>query len=206
MTGIQARERLNSDLPMRPQKIERQELEYIRHGTQSLIASFSVAQGTVLAPLIQETRNEADFCQHIEQVIQTDPKAQWIFIMDQLNTHKSESLVQFVAQHGQLKQDLGIKGKQGILKAMVSREQFLKDPQHRIRIVYTPKHCSWLNQIEIWFSILVKKLLKRESFPSKQTLKDKIKHFIEYFNRTMARPFKWKYKGEMIKLYGSDNS
>lgn len=203
MTGLQALERIHPDLPMEPGKIQRVEFEYKRHGTQSLIASFSVARGTVVTPLVQETRTETDFCKHLEAVIGTDPQARWIFVMDQLNTHQSESLVRLVARHSGMTQALGIKGKSGILKTMKTRADFLQDPTHSVRLVYTPKHSSWLNQIECWFSILVRKLLKRASFTSTKQLRQRILDFIEYFNRTMAKPFKWSYRGTPIKLAGS---
>ncbi len=97
----------------------------------------------------------------IQQTIASDPQGQWIFIVDQLNTHQSESLVRWVATACQLDLDLGIKGESGILQSMATRAAFLQDPTHRIRFVYTPKHTSWLNQIELWFSILVRRLLNR---------------------------------------------
>lgn len=198
MTGIQALERLHPTLPMEPGKPERREFEYIRHGTQTLIANFEVATGMVITPTVGQTRTEDDFVEHIRRTIQTDPQAQWIFVMDQLNTHKSEALVRLVAQECTLTIDLGEKGKSGVLKSMESREAFLKSLAHRIRFVYTPKHASWLNQVEIWFSILVRKLLRRASFKSIEELRERILAFIEYFNKTMAKPFKWTYKGRPL--------
>lgn len=198
MTGIQALERLHPSLPMKPGKPERPEFEYIRHGTQTLIANLEVATGMVITPSVGQTRTEEDFVEHIRRTIQTDPQAQWIFVMDQLNTHKSEALVRLVAQECQLNIDLGVKGKSGVLKSLETRETFLRCLEHRVRFLYTPKHASWLNQVEIWFSILVRKLLRRASFASIGDLRKRILTFIDYFNKTMAKPFKWTYKGRPL--------
>jgi putative transposase len=195
MTGIQAIERLFASHRMKPKQVEKIEFEYIRHGTQTLIANWHIAKGQVLTPSIGATRTEEDFVQHISQTVDTEPDAGWIFIVDQLNIHKSESLVRLVAQRCQMEIDLGIKEKSGILQSMSTRAAFLSDPAHRIRFVYIPKHTSWLNQIECWFSILMRRFLKRSNFISTDDLKQKILEFISYYNKTLAKPFIWKFQG-----------
>jgi hypothetical protein len=195
MTGIQALERAYPTESATPGQVERQEFEYIRHGTQSLIANWQVATGTVLCPSIADTRTEADFATHIETTVKTEPNAGWVFIVDQLNTHKSETLVRLVDRCCDLKIDLGEKAKSGILKSMQTRAAFLSESSHRIRFVYVPKHSSWLNQIECWFSVIVRRLLKRGNFTSTQDLRQQILDFIAYFNRVLAKPFNWKFKG-----------
>ena len=198
-TGIQALERKHPDKPMQPGRVTLREHEYIRHGTQTLIANLEVATGQCVAPSLGDTRKEKDFVAHIKQTVAQDPRGIWIFIVDQLNTHKSESLVRFVAHKVGIEDDLGIKGKKGILKSQATRAAFLQDEAHRIRFVYTPTHTSWLNQIEIWFSILVRRLLKRGSFSSVNELCERILAFIDYFNKTMAKPFKWTYAGRPLQ-------
>ncbi len=195
MTGIQALERLFASHRMKPKQVEKIEFEYIRHGTQTLIANWHIAKGQVITPSIGVTRTEEDFVQHISKTVDTDPDAGWIFIVDQLNIHKSESLVRLVAQRCQMEIDLGIKEKSGILQSMSTRAAFLSDPAHRIRFVYIPKHTSWLNQIECWFSILMRRFLKRSNFISTDDLKQKILKFISYYNKTLAKPFIWKFHG-----------
>lgn len=205
-TGIQALERKHPTLPMKPKTsekpglVERREFEYVRHGTLCLIANFEVATGRILAPSVGPTRTEEDFVAHLEKTLEADPEGEWIFVTDGLNTHRPEGLVRRVAERCSLDEKLGAKGKSGILQSMKTRRAFLTDASHRIRFVYTPKRCSWLNQVEIWFSILVRRLLKRASFTSLTNLEERILAFIDYFNQTMAKPFKWTCKGRPLKI------
>jgi transposase len=178
---------------MGPGRVQSREFEYVRHGTLCLIANLEVWCGGIIAPSVGPTRTEQDFVAHVEQTVNSDPLAGWVFIVDNLNTHQSESLVLYVAEACGIKEDLGRKGKSGVLKSQASRAAFLGEAGHRIRFVYTPKHCSWLNQIEIWFSVLVRKLLKRSSFSSLEDLRERMLRFIDYFNRTMAKPIDWLY-------------
>jgi transposase len=200
-TGIQALERVAPDQGMQPGRIHRREFEYKRHGTQCLIGSFEVVSGQVLSPSVGPTRTEEDFVRHIEGTLAWHPHSHWVIIVDQLNTHCSEGLVRLVAKRcGIDEQTLGKKGQRGILRSLKSRQKFLSDTSHRIRFVYTPKHTSWLNQIEIWFSILTRRLLKRTSFRSTQDLKERILAFIDYFNRTLAKPFRWTFTGRVLQV------
>lgn len=197
-TGIQAIERAAAARPMKPGLPEKQEFNYDRHGTLCLTANLDVATGKIVCPTIGPTRTEEDFMGHVARTVASDPQGGWVFICDQLNTHQSELLVGLVTWVCGLVVDLGVKGKSGILKSQATRRAFLEDPSHRVRFLYTPRHASWMNQIEIWFGILVRRALKRASFTSQEELQQRLLAFIDYFNRTMAKPYRWTYTGRPL--------
>jgi hypothetical protein len=201
MTGVQAVERAAPGLPMARGKVERREFEYVRHGTRTFIVNFDVVSGRVIVPSCGPTRTEADFLAHVQRTVASDPSAtRWHFVSDNLDTHCSASLVRYVAEVSGITEDLGKKEHHGILRSRASRAAFLHEPSHKIVFHYTPKHASWMNQVEIWFSILMRKLLRRGSFTSVADLETKVLAFIDYFNRTMAKPFKWTYQGKPLRV------
>lgn len=197
MTSLQANERRADTKLPRPGQSGKRECQYTRHGTLSLTGSWHVVLGQIIHTTIDATRNGQDFADHVEQTIQTDPDAKWIFVMDNLNTHYGEEIVRRIARlHGIAEDTLGDKKKRrGILGSTKSRREFLSDPSHRIRFVFIPKHSSWLNQIEVVFGIISKRVMRHGSFTSTEDLKSKLLAFTEYFNRTFARPFNWTYTG-----------
>ena len=176
MTGIQALERIAPSLPIRPGKVERREFEYVRHGTKALIAVFDVVTGTVA-----DTRTEADFVAFLKDLLASAPPT-----------------MSWRASAASTKPRSAARDARASSPARPAAKAFLTGQRHRITFHFTPKHASWLNQIEIWFSILVRKLLRRASFASKADLKNRIERFIDYFNQTMAKPFRSTWAGRPL--------
>lgn len=197
-TGIQALERISPDLPVRPGMPALREYEYKRHGTLCLFGNFHVPTGKILAPLIRQTRTEVDYLENLENLILSDPTAGYRIIADNLTTHCSESLVRYVATSCNIDEPLGKKGVRGVLKSVASRVAFLTDPTHRIHFLFTPRHCSWLNQIEIWFGTLRRKVTRWMTFTSLDELENAILSFIDYYNTTLAHPYNWTYEGKIL--------
>ena len=174
-------------------KLKRIESEYIRNGTTCLIASRNIKTGKLNAYTLGQTRKEEDFLGHVQEIVATQPGKKHIIICDQLNTHKSASLVRWVASlcYGTI--ELGAKGKDGILKSQKSRMEFLENERHHVRFLYTPKHCSWMNQIENWFGTLQRKVIKHGEFNSVDSLEKQISDFICYYNNILSKPINWAF-------------
>jgi len=195
-TGIQALKRIAEAQGMQIGKCRRIEYEYERKGTICLMAALDVGQGKIAHHRLNDTRNEADFLTFARETVGKFPaNHEIIFMADQLNTHMSASLVEWVAAEIGFKGSLGKKKYSGILKSMETRKHFLENPHHRIRFVYTPKHCSWLNPIENWFAKLQRHVIKYGDFSTVEDLCNKIVAYIEYYNECLSKPLKWKFKG-----------
>lgn len=197
-TGIQAISHLKTT-PERKGVRKRVESEYKRNGTTCLIAGKDICTGKIISYHLGQTRTEIDYLNHIKSIVATDPNKTHIIIADQLNTHKSESLVKWMASQCKINIDLGVKGKFGILKSQKTRMEFLENQQHKIRFLYTPKHCSWMNQIENWFAILERKVIKNGQFDSVKTIDTDIADFISYYNNVLAKPILWTFSGKSYR-------
>jgi len=189
-TSIQALERKHPDLLMIPGIPQRIEHEYTRHGTRCLTAAFNVATGVVHGMLTPDRPN-AVFASFVDALCRDGaPDAPKIhLVMDQLNTHWSHDLCRVVANYSDIHYDPADHPKGP------DRQKFLMRDDKRVIVHYTPKHASWLNQIEIWFSVLVRKLLKRETFRSTTELEQRVLEFIAFHNRYLAHPYRWTYTG-----------
>jgi hypothetical protein len=198
-TGIQALSH-SQMTKMSRGKLKRIESEYIRNGTTCLIASRNIKTGKLNAYELGQTRKEADFLNHVKEIVASQPNKKHIIICDQLNTHKSASLVEWVAfECYRSAIDLGVKGKIGILQSQKSRMEFLENEKHKITFCFTPKHCSWMNQIENWFGILERKVIRHGEFISVDSLEKQIINFITYYNKVLSKPMKWSFNAKKYR-------
>ena len=195
-TGIQALERIQQIAPTSKGGHKRTEFEYERHGTTTLIGALNVGTGKILHERIHPTRTEVDMGIFLTDMLNKLPQKDDIVILaDHLNTHLSETVVRIVAEKMGYKDDLGEKGITGILHNIPSRKLFLTDKTHRVRFLYTPKHCSWLNPIENWFAKIQRQVLTKASVESVSELETKIASYIQYYNDSLFKPLKWKFSG-----------
>jgi transposase-like protein len=195
-TCVQAIERYESQAPQSKGGHRRKEFEYIRHGTTTLIAAINVENGKLINAHLQSTRNETDYANFLKETVNMLPSLDKIVVIsDQLNTHMSETLVRWIAEEEGYDEDFGKKGKYGILHNMQSRREFLENEGHRIRLIFTPKHCSWLNPIENWFAKLQRHVITGGNFKSVKELEHKIKEYIVFYNNRLTKVLKWKFKG-----------
>jgi transposase len=167
-TAMQAKSRTRRTRPIRPGQLERREFEYVRHGTVSLMAAMNVTTGTVYPKII--TRNDsATFIEFLTELAQAVESTKKIhLILDNGSSHTSKQTRKWLREHP------------------------------RFTVTYTPTHASWLNMVEIFFSILTRRMLRRGDFASRDDLTEKIIKFIETYNGT-AKPFRWTYDAKLLK-------
>jgi hypothetical protein len=189
-TSIQALQRKHPTIQGKAGSIALIEHEYIRHGTCCLTAGFEVATGGVMGMLTPNRPAEV-FAEFMEWVCEYYCDARAIHIvLDNLNTHYHELTCQVVADF--------CKCNPGQTKTGRQRKDFLTNPSKHVVFHFTPTHASWLNQIEIWFSTLAGKVIRRGDFCSVGDLEDKIMEFIEYHNEYLAKPYAWTYTGKPL--------
>jgi transposase len=165
-TAIQALGRPRPNKPVKPDHVEKINHEYIRHGTQSLIAALAVHEGTINGQCFDK-HSHKEFLIFLKNIARYYPQGELHLIMDNLSMHKHKEV-----------------------------KKWLKCNE-RVKVHFTPTYASWLNQIELWFSILARKIIRRGVFSSKQELVTKIMEFIKRYNKD-AKPFRWTYTGDPL--------
>ncbi len=191
-TSIQALERLHATLAARPGQVERREFEYVRHGTRCLIGSLAVPTGQVFGS-VTARRGRWDFVRHIRDVVERFPhvkKFHWV--MDNLNTHWTLELCRYLA----FESGCWGQGQEKRLRTGKQRRALLTAGCGRHVVHFTPKHGSWLNQIEIWVGVLSRRVLRRGNFTSVADLAQKILAYIAHYNAHFAHPYEWTYTGK----------
>jgi hypothetical protein len=191
-TGMQMLQRTYPTQPMAPGKPEKRAHEYIRHGVRALIASFVVPTGQVVWHLGQ-TRTSRDFAAHLANVVHQLPAMQrYDWVVDNLHTHWSLEVCRLVA--GWCKVPVVAQD----LRRGVQRRAFLSDPTHQHVFHFTPKHGSWLNQVELWLSVLARRFLKRGDFDSAHDFEARRYDYLESYNTHHAHPYRWTYTGQPL--------
>jgi hypothetical protein len=191
-TGMQILQRKYPTQPVQPGKPEKREFEYIRHGTRTLITSFCVPTGEVVWDLGQ-TRTSEDFARHFAHVaLHFRDFEEFDWVVDNLNTHWSMEVCEYVAALS----DVPFEPKQ--LRTGKQRRAFLTDPSHKHVFHFTPKHGSWLNQVELWFSVLSRRFLKCGDFTGPEDFEQRLLAFLEEYNRRHAHPYRWTYTGQPL--------
>lgn len=191
-TGMQILQRRYPTQPVQPGKPEKREHEYLRHGVRALIASFVVATGQVVWNLGQ-TRTSADFATHLANVVHQLPEMQrYDWVVDNLNTPWSLDVCHLVAQW------CGVPCVAKALRRGAQRRALLSDPTHKHVFHFTPKHGSWLNQVELWFSVLARRFLKRGDFDSAHDFETRLSDYLEIYNTRHAHPYRWTYTGQPL--------
>ncbi len=200
-TGMQAKERIAEDKPMQPGRPKKLEFEYERHGTLVLFAMMIVNTGKIIGCMRLNRPNivTAEVLGEMFRKLFNDGYKRIHVVLDQLNTHWSEILVRTVAHLCQVDVD-------GPIEKGQQRRVWLSMPNKAIVFHFTPKHASWLNPVEIWFGVLVRKLLRHGSFDSIETLEDQVEQFIDYYNQRMSHPYRFKRWKEEQKKQSTDRN
>jgi transposase len=191
-SGMQILQRKYPTQRARPGHPEKREYEYIRHGTRALLASFVVATGEVVWD-VRPTRTNSDFAAHLLHVVDRFlhwPRITWV--VDNLNIHWSVEVCEILALLNDLPFD------QRAWRRGWQRRAFVTDPRHAYRFVFTPVHGSWLNQVELFFSVLARRFLKRGDFASAAEFTWRLSAFLVDYNAHHAHPYRWTYTGEPL--------
>jgi len=191
-TGMQILQRAYPTQLAQPGKPEKREHEYIRHGVRALLASFVVPTGHLVWNL-GRTRTSADWAAHLAHVVHQLPvMSRYDWVVDNLNTHWSLEVCRLVAHWCE------VPFSPKALHRGAQRRAFLSDRTHKHVFHFTPKHGSWLNQVELWFSAFARRFLKRGDFCSVEDFETRLSDYLEVYNTHHAHPYRWTYTGQPL--------